>query len=326
MQELVIKYLSIIEAGLKLLDLLIFPFVIPAALLLKVVRILGVNRLPLCKKMLLSIGIFPIRNHYYEPQFDYRSLSSPLSQDRCLPGINWNLDKQLHYLTSFSYSQELENLPDKPTKELEYYLNNRKFDAGDSEYWYQVIRHFKPQKIFEIGSGFSTLMAIKAIKANKLEDPNYQCQHICIEPYEMPWLESTGVEVIRERVEDMDVKFFTELGEKDILFIDSSHMIRPQGDVLHEYLEILPILNKGVIVHIHDIFSPKNYPSQWLENQVKFWNEQYLLEAFLSENQSWEIIGALNYLKHHHYEQLKSVTPNLESYNEPGSFYIMKTV
>ena len=120
------------------------------------------------------------------------------------------------------------------------------------------------------------------------------------------------------------MSFFSQLEENDILFIDSSHVIRPQGDVVFEYLQILPSLNKGVIVHVHDIFSPKNYPEFWLEGMVRLFNEQYLLEAFLSHNSSWEILAALNYLHHNHYEKLKSVARFLTPDREPGSFYIQK--
>ena len=75
-------------------------------------------------------------------------------------------------------------------------------------------------------------MAISAIKKNREEAPGYECRHVCIEPYEMPWLESTGVQVLRRKIEDVDREFFSELSGGDILFIDSSHIIRPQGDVL----------------------------------------------------------------------------------------------
>ncbi len=167
-------------------------------------------------------------------------------------------------------------------------------------------------------------MAQIAIKKNKKLDPKYNCKHICIEPYEMPWLEKIGVSVIREKVENIELSFFKSLEEEDILFIDSSHIIRPQGDVLFEYFEILPILNKGVIVHIHDIFSPRNYLKEWLFEDYRFWNEQYLLEAFLYYNNDWRIIGAVNYLKHNFYKQLASKCPKLTTEREPGSFYIVK--
>ena len=120
------------------------------------------------------------------------------------------------------------------------------------------------------------------------------------------------------------MSFFSQLEDGDILFIDSSHIIRPGGDVLFEFLELLPSLNKGVIVHIHDIFSPRNYPEEWLRDSVKFWNEQYLLEAFLTHNSSWQILAALNYLHCNYYNELKPAAPFITRDRRPGSFYIQK--
>lgn len=319
MKKLIIRFLSHPVA-----DLLLAPFVYFCAGLLKIIRLIGAQKMPHCKNALLKVGCFPIIDHYYEPQFNYRNQKKPLSQDRILPGMDWNITGQTRILSTFLYSQELADISQKKSDSLDFYLNNGAFESGDAEYWYQLIRSFKPKRIFEIGSGNSTLMAIKAIRKNREEESAYQCKHVCIEPYEMPWLERTGVSVVRNKVEDIKLSFFSELEENDILFIDSSHIIRPQGDVLFEYLELLPTLKKGVIVHVHDIFSPKNYLSVWLEDEVKFWNEQYLLEAFMSHNSSWKIIGALNFLHHNHYEKLKSVAPFLTPEREPGSFYIQK--
>ena len=315
---------KIIHKLLPIADIILVPLVYPAAWLLKNIRRIGVHKLPHCKNTLINIGVFPIRNHYYEPQFDNRNPKPDFSDDRTLPGINWNTTEQLEILEKFIFHHELADTPQDRPNTLKFYLNNDLFGSGDAEYWYQLIRSIKPQRIFEIGSGNSTLIAINAIRNNQKDDPSYKCKHICIEPYEMPWLEESNVSVVRKKVEEIDLNFFSELQENDILFIDSSHIIRPQGDVVFEYLELLPSLNKGVIVHVHDIFSPKNYPKQWLENEVRFWNEQYLLEAFLSHNTSWKIIGALNYLHHNHYEKFKSIAPFLTSDREPGSFYIQK--
>lgn len=129
---------------------------------------------------------------------------------------------------------------------------------------------------------------------------------------------------MRQRIEEVGLEFFAELEENDLLFIDSSHMIRPQGDVLFEYLQLLPTLKKGVLVHIHDIFSPRDYLAEWVKDNVWFWNEQYLLEAFLTGNRGWEVVGALNYLHHDHYDALKKVCPYLTPDREPGSFYLRK--
>lgn len=307
------------------IDILLFGFVYSSAWLLKIYRRVGVHRLPYCQRALLNVGVFPILDHYYEPQFDYRKMKQPLSQDRILPGIDWNICGQLETLATLTFSQELTGIQKNKSNTLDFYLNNGFFESGDAEYWYQIIRTIKPRRVFEVGSGNSTLMAIKAIRRNHEEDPSYECKHVCIEPYEMSWLEATGVSVVRKKVEDVELAFFSELQENDILFIDSSHVIRPQGDVLFEYLELLPSLNKGVIVHIHDIFSPKNYLKRWIVDDVRFWNEQYLLEAFLSHNSSWKILGALNYLHHNHYEELKAIAPSLTSDREPASFYIQKT-
>lgn len=306
-------------------DPFLVPFVYPSAWLLKIIRMTGVQRLPLCRKILLNVGVFPIRDHYTEPQFNMTEMKDSLSKERHLPGIDWNIPEQLEYLEALTFAWELKDFPLEKTGKLGFYFNNDSFASGDAEYWYQLIRQKKPKRIFEVGSGNSTLMAIEAIKKNREDDPDYSCKHLCIEPFEAPWLESTGVTLLRKKVEDIDISFFSELETDDILFIDSSHIIRPQGDVLFEYLELLPSLNKGVIVHLHDIFSPRNYLDEWLSSKILFWNEQYLLEAFLSHNKSWKIIGSLNYLHHNHYENLKRVAPFLHPLREPGSFYIQKT-
>jgi hypothetical protein len=309
---------------LPLIDILAAPFVYPSALLLKNVRRVGISRLPNCRNALVRVGVFPIRDHYYEPQFDHRKNKQPFSQDRKLSGIDWDVAGQLKMIASLSFAHELAELNQEKTGPLDYSLDSPLFGSGDAEYWYQLIRLMKPGRIFEIGGGSSTLMAIKAIRKNLQENPDYSCKHICIEPYERPWLEGTGVAVIRQKVEDLGVEFFSELQENDVLFIDSSHVIRPQGDVVFEYLELLPILKKGVIVHIHDIYSPRNYLKRLLADNVLFWNEQYLLEAFLSQNDKWKILGALNYLHHNHYEKLKPVAPFLTPDREPSSFYIQR--
>ena len=315
---------EIIKSLLPVADLVLTPFVYLAALLLRNVRLAGIRRLPRCKAALLSVGVFPIRNHYYEPLFDPSLLRHPLDQERHLPGIDWNTSEQLALLTRFQFNDELADIVGPKTNDLTYHLDNAAFKSGDAEFLYNLIRHKKPKRIFEIGSGNSTLMAIKAINKNMQLTPGYTCRHVCIEPYEMPWLEQAGVEVVRQRVEDVDRTFFDELQVDDILFIDSSHIIRPQGDVLCEYLDIIPGLRSGVIVHVHDIFSPRDYLKEWIIDDVLFWNEQYLLEAFLSCNKEWKIIGALNFLRNEHYDALKACCRFLTPARQPGSFYMQK--
>lgn len=309
---------------LPVVDIIISPMVFCSAFVLKLVRMAGVARLPFSKAMLLRAGCFPVRDHYYEPSFRNDSIRELLSTERDLPGIDWNYEEQLELLTSFSYNSELTTLSRVDGGGYEFFVNNRAFESGDAEYWYNLIRLKKPKRIIEVGSGFSTRMARRALAANEREDPQYRCEHVLIEPYEHDWLDELGVEVIREKVEDSDMRMFEKLEADDILFIDSSHIIRPRGDVLFEYLEILPTLKVGVIVHVHDIFSPRDYPAEWLVDKVRFWNEQYLLEAFLTQNRDWKVIGALNFLRHHHYQELNAKCPFLTEEREPGSFYIQR--
>jgi hypothetical protein len=307
-----------------IIDILILPAVVASALVLRFVRRIGVHKFPISKRAMLSVGLMPIRDHYYEPLFQKKHLLKPLSAERNLPGIDWNISAQLALLDTFQYEQELEILKDGYSDELTFHFQNGAFGAGDAEFWYQIIRTKKPARIIEIGSGNSTKLARAAILQNQLDDPTYNCEHTCIEPYEMPWLEKLGIGIIRQKVEEVDPILFDQLGHNDILFIDSSHIIRPQGDVLYEYLELLPSLKPGVIVHVHDIFSPRDYPEEWVLDEIRFWNEQYLLEAFLTSNLSWKILAGVNYLHHNHFEKLSQKCPKLKVDHEPGSFYMQK--
>lgn len=312
---------------IRILDILAIPLTLVSALWMKFLRI-AQKHLPISVRILDNVGVFPILDQYYEPLFNPKHLYKSLNEERVLPGIDMNEKEQLAILSSFTYQKELLKIP-VTSRKHEFHYNNGNFEAGDAEYLYSLIRKVKPKNIIEIGSGYSTLMAVKAVHQNSREDRKYTCKHICIEPYEMPWLEKEkSIEVIRKRVEDMDLKMFQNLGKDDILFIDSSHIIRPQGDVLHEYLEILPALNKGVYVHIHDIFLPRDYPPEWIVKKRRFWNEQYLLEAFLSNNSCYKIIGATNWLLHKHKDIVYEKFPILARQQKrgTGSFWMQKTV
>lgn len=166
----------------------------------------------------------------------------------------------------------------------------------------------------------STLLALEAIKKNKNID-RIETKITCIEPYENNWLDHLKIKILRKRIEELNETYYSGLKKNDILFIDSSHIIRPQGDVLKIFLEIIPKLNKGVMVHVHDIFTPKNYPKKWLINENKFWNEQYLVEAVIMNKERYEIYLMLNYLKNNYYSQLVKKCPYLKNTNEPSSLY-----
>ena len=305
-------------------DLLLSVVGIPAAILLKTYRKMGSSNLPLTTAMLKKVGIFPIRDHYYEPLFNDTHLTHSLRLKRDLPGIDFAIGQQQERLKELTFAQEFEAfVADESGKSgpAAFHLGNGSYDSGDAEMLYQVIRRYKPNKLVEIGSGNSTKIARSALKRNAAET-GHAPEHTCIEPFEQPWLESLdGITLVRQKIEDANWDWAECLDAGDILFIDSSHMVRPQGDVLFEYLDIIPRLKSGVIVHVHDIFTPYDYPDKWVRDNVFFWNEQYFLEALLGNTARYEILFALNLLKHEHYGELKAVCPFLSPDREPGSFY-----
>ena len=315
-KKIILKYIP-----LKVVDKFFYYQLLIIAPFLKLYTKYTGASLPKSRELLKKVGVYPILDHYYQPLFNDARLKKSLREPRNLPGINFNHHKQIILMKELTYQRELTDLNLTKLPESIYDFDIRgAFKFGDAEFLYQIIRLLKPKKFVEIGSGSSTRIAYQALKKNE-EEINTKCEHICIEPYEMPWLEDLGVNVIRKLAEDCDESIFSSLEENDILFIDSSHIIRPQGDVLKEYLEIIPTLKKGVYVHVHDIFTPRDYLDEWIRDEVHFWNEQYLLEALLSDSNKYEIVAALNYIYHNNFNELKVVCPYITEGLEPGSFY-----
>jgi hypothetical protein len=272
-------------------------------------------------------GVHLVRHHYYAPTVERADLRHPLDRPRPLPGLDLNIAGQRALVSAFRWGDELRAIPLAKPDDTSFGYRNDMFGPGDAEMLYNMIRHFRPARIIEIGSGQSTLMARQALAANRAEDAGYACRHTCIEPYEVPWLERIGVDVIRQRVETVDAALFATLSTGDILFIDSSHVIRPQGDVVHEILTLLPTLAPGVIVHVHDIFTPRDYPDPWVIAEQRMWDEQYLLEAFLSFNSAFEVLLAVNMLHADHPDLLAEACPVLcadAGRYLPGSFWFRR--
>lgn len=317
----------IIKPGIIIIDIILSPFTLIAAFWLKLIRLYNVGLFETIsttsKKIFYFVGVFPISDHYYEP-FLGRSANNQ-AKKRSLPGIKFNIENQLLFLKNFNYQNELIEISSLPVSHLNYSFSKGPFRSGDAEILYNIVRFLKPKKIIEIGCGHSSLLIHHAIANTSKGEVNYRCHHICIEPYEAGYLSKLDVEFIKKPVEQMDLNLFESLEDGDILFIDSSHIIRPGGDVLFEYLEILPRLKKGVYIHIHDIFSPNDYLKEWVEDGVNFWNEQYLLEAFLSCNDNFKVVCSVNLLKNSYYANLKEVCPFLSEEREPGSFWIQRS-
>jgi hypothetical protein len=177
----------------------------------------------------------------------------------------------------------------------------------------------------EIGSGQSTLIALKALKVNAEE--GYECEFTAVEPYPSQFLldiSDSFFTLLKSKVQDVPVTRFSDV---DLLFIDSSHVSKFGSDVNYEILEILPSLKVGAYVHWHDIVIPCDYPLFWLKRGY-FWTESYLLETFLSFNSSFEIQWASKYMQTRRLSELAEIF-NFVDINDPteqnSSFWIKRT-
>jgi predicted O-methyltransferase YrrM len=218
------------------------------------------------------------------------------------PGCKFDLNKQVDLAWELSSQYGKECRFPSHEHDHSYHYNNGYFEAVDAEVAYCMVRHFKPSRIIEIGTGYSTRVLSAALKKNAERD-DLAGRLISIDPYpeRFPANGSHGIVVqIPKTVQDVDVELFSTLESGDILFIDSSHVVGVGSDVVREYLEILPRLKPGVIVHIHDIFLPSDYPRDAVLSRLWFWSEQYLLQAFLTFNSQFEVLWASSalHLKH----------------------------
>lgn len=283
-----------------------------------------------------NLGLHVTKPHYYSPIPDTAFLkgkSEIWKSENKLVSIDLNLEKQLYLLNNIipKYLNEC-NFPLEPTDNIhEYYVKNGAFGYFSALVLHCLIREVKPKKIIEVGSGNSTRVSANACLMNKKD--NYPTELISIEPYPVPELNGDFhglTEIYPVKVEDINIEFFSQLEENDILFIDSSHVSKIGGDVNHLYLNVIPSLKKGVIIHIHDIFFPNDYPKSWILQNRRFWTEQYLLQAFLAFNNSFEVLWCESYMHSKYKEKMDSIFPppeNLGSYGDDfyfSSFYMRK--
>ena len=273
-----------------------------------------------------QLGFHITPNHYGEPIPDTRFLDDDIwKRESEMIGLNINEKKQIEFLDNYcsKYKNEYDHFGlYEPRDNSKYFVYNGWFGEIDGDILYCVIRHYKPKRVIEIGSGYSTYLIDHALNKNKIEN-NISSKITSIDPYPNTMLKNgipDSVELIEKKVENLNIEFFKKLGNNDILFIDSSSIVKINSDVCYELLEILPRLNKGVLIHIHDIFLPKEYPRDWIINKKIFSNEAYLLQAFLLFNDTFEVIWAGNYMKCKYPEKCKKMFRS----NASQSFWMKK--
>lgn len=263
--------------------------------------------------------ILPI--HFYYPIPNTLDLDKKIFQPSELPGMDLRPMFQLRLMKEAftKFSQEYESFPTEPINSGIFHLDNDAFGGIDPFIYWCMIRHFQPSTILEVGSGHSTLLGAQACSLNKAT------RYLCIDPWPREFISEGvhGVKLIREKVEDIDLALFLQLRRNDILFIDSSHVIRTAGDVCFLLLEVLPRLTKGVIIHFHDIFLPFDYPKEWIVERQRFWTEQYLLQSYLAENDHVEVLFTSHFISKRHTEDVRQAFPNA-LWIGGGSFWIRK--
>jgi hypothetical protein len=226
-------------------------------------------------------------------------------------GISSGIEKQLELLDEFSaYHDDFAPNENAAPGKLYYYRNDM-YGFADGLILYCFLRHFNPGKIVEVGSGHSSALMLDCGKSF-LPDTHFTF----IDPYSTTIGDvlkanagSGNYRLVREPVQDVDLSVYSELGENDILFIDSSHVVRIGSDLSTILYSILPSLKRGVIVHFHDIYYPFEYHQAMLD-EGRAWNEIYFVRAFLQFNSAFEILFFNSLLERKYIDEVRAKLPN----------------
>lgn len=280
----------------------------------------------------LQEGFLPVPIHFYSPIPDIDDLRERdvWSKVSFLVGIDFQTECQVCLLREIGarFSQECNWSHESDGAPETFFLNNPSFSFGCAAATHGMIRHFKPKRVIEIGSGMSTRVIHASLQYNEYET-GLRADFQVVDPYPQFATKSfMGGKLVNQRVELLDLDFFRKLSANDILFIDSSHSVRIGGDVNYLFLEVLPRLAPGVIIHVHDISLPYEYAKVYSTNSQfrQFWTEQYLLQAFLCFNNNFEVLLAMHYLMIDHKQSFMAAFPNYDPTQSSvsGSFWIKR--
>jgi hypothetical protein len=270
--------------------------------------------------------------HFYSPVVNPDDLRGrPLwDSPRDVRGIDFNDASHLDILTRLfplhigSYTYE-DLAPSEDETLDRYYTGNSQFGWLDSRALFVLMSEWKPRRVIEVGSGYSSLL---------MADINHRilggaCEVTCIEPYPRPFLRRAipGLgELIECKVQEVPLERFEALEAGDILFIDSSHVAKTGSDVNELYFEVLPRLRPGVMIHVHDIFLPMEYPRAWVVEENRSWNEQYLVRALLMYSTAFRVRFGSSYAVHRFRTEVMRALNQVEGHPPGGgSLWIERT-
>lgn len=261
-----------------------------------------------------SLGISLVPNHYYWPVPDLKELEArKWPADQFPIGVDLALEKQLDFLRTVVPLYEPEwGSTSGPIGIAGYTRGNGFFETVDAEIAYCLVRHLKPKRIIEVGGGYSSRVMAAALDMN-LKVDGVRGELLTIDPHPDRFPKealSDRVRLIAASVQSIDLDIFLSLEDGDFLFLDSTHVVGVGSDVVREYLEILPRLNRGVLIHAHDIFIPSDYPRKMVLQSLSFWSEQYLLEALLTFNPRFEVVWGSSAMQGFNPEALEHAFPH----------------
>lgn len=259
-----------------------------------------------------KMGVHVRRPHFYSPLPTVSELGGGLWDEANDAGIRWDDDGSLALLRKLSaFAGDFERIVESGAWDPA----NPAFTNYDSIIYYCMIRHLRPSRIVEVGGGHSTQLACLAASETG-------AQVTCVEPYPSEQLRGLDARLVERRVQDTDMAEF-DLRSGDVLFIDSSHVSKIGSDVNHLFFKVLPRLEAGVNVHLHDVFIPRTYPAEWTRDMCLFWNEQYLLHAFLMCNSEWDVTLPVCRVLGLRPDLLEAACPSPTD-REGGSFWMRK--
>ncbi len=288
------------------------------------------------RRLAESLGFNIVRKRdYYSPIPTESELLRNIQRwnhPSAMKGVDFDLESNRNKLSELvdGYLDEFLSLPD--------YIQNQSIGFGpgytelDAFVLYAMVRHHKPGRYLEVGSGLSTYYCYQAVQRNSQDAQSQPTQITCVEPYPYNKLYSIpGINIIKSEVQNVDLSLFETLEAGDFLFIDSSHILRIDGDVPYLFLEALPCIKPGVIIHIHDVPFPYNIPypaEQWVIGKAKnapywpvYWNEAMLVQAFLVFNHDFQITLSTPLIRFHDEGFLKGLLPFYKSIEDEANTF-----
>ncbi len=204
-------------------------------------------------------------------------------------------------------------------------IDNASYGRVGADLLHGVVRGLKPRRIVELGSGHSTLFMAAAAERNRAEGVETELR--TFDPY--PSVARPGLPGLASleavRAQDVPLEVFTALEDGDVLFVDTTHTVKLDSDVNRIVLDVLPALAPGVLVHVHDIFLPYEYPRRWHEESGFHWAEQYLLQAFLAGNPGFEVRAATFALCRDRPDAMARLAPTWRPGAEASAFWFSST-